>query len=132
MPPDNPATVATGEAVNFPQNGPAAGGIARLDSDEFVLPEVGTYRVEFSVPVSEAGQLELTVDGAALPYTVSGRATGTSPISGDALVETNSANTILAVQNPAGSSNALTITPLAGGTQPAAAWLIVQKLPDGP
>ena len=55
MPPDNAATVAAGAPVFFPQNGPTAGGIVRLDSGEFVLPRAGTYGVDFSVSVTGAG-----------------------------------------------------------------------------
>jgi hypothetical protein len=56
MPPDNAATVAAGAPVQFHRNGPALGGITRLDSAEFVLPNVGTYSVSFSVSVTEPGQ----------------------------------------------------------------------------
>ena len=132
MPGDNAATVGAGEAVDFPQDGPETGDIARVGSDEFFLPEIGTYRVTFSVPVTEAGQLQLTLDGAPLAYTVSGRATGASQIAGEALVETTAPGAILAVINPIGNSPALTITPVAGGAQPAAAWLIIERLPEGP
>ena len=54
----------------------------------FVLPSIAVYRVAFSVPVEEAGQLVLTLNGSELPYTVTGRATGTSAIAGEALVRT--------------------------------------------
>jgi hypothetical protein len=80
------------------------------------------------VSVTEAGQLLLTLNGADLAYTVVGRATGTSQIVGMALVTTTSVNSILTVQNPAGNSTALTITPLAGGTRPVAAHLIITQI----
>lgn len=112
----------------FPQDGPSTGDIARSGAGSFVLPTAGTYRVAFNVPVTEAGQLILTLDGSDHAYTVAGRATGTSQISGEALVQTTSSNAILTVRNPAGNSTALTITPLAGGTRPAAATLVVQLL----
>ena len=92
MPPDNAATVAAGAPILFPQNGPTAGGIVRLNSGEFVLPRVGTYSVDFSVSVDEPGQLVLALDSGGemveLPYAVYGRATGTSQIVGDALLTT--------------------------------------------
>ncbi len=128
MPPDNAATVAPGTDVDFPQDGPSSGTITRTGPDTFDLAEIGTYRVAFNVSVSEAGQLILTLDGADLAYTVTGRATGTSQITGESLVETTSANSILTVRNPAGNSTALTITPLAGGTRPVSASLIVEQL----
>ena len=46
------------------------------------------YNVEFFVSVDEPGQLIITLNGTDLPYTVSGRATGTSLIYGAAIVQT--------------------------------------------
>lgn len=127
MPPDNPATVAVGGAVGFPQDGPQA-GISRNSSSIFTLPSVGTYRVSFTVSVTEPGQLGLSLNGTELAYTINGRATGTSQISGEALVTTTTANSTVAVVNPAGNSTALTITPDAGGTHAVAASLIIEQL----
>ena len=128
MPPDNAATVPAGGAVDFPQNGPSSGGIVRLDADTFILPDIGTYRVAFNVSVSEAGQLQFSLNSVPQTYTVFGRATGTSQITGEALVQTTAVNSQLEVINPVGNPTALTITPLAGGTQPAAASLIIERL----
>jgi hypothetical protein len=132
MPPDNAATVAAGGAVDFPQNGPAAGGIARTGVDTFQLQEIGTYRVAFAVSVSEPGQLQLSLDSGAgavpLAATVYGRATGTSQITGESLVTTTVKNAVLSVINPTGNPTDLTITPLAGGTKPAAATLVIERL----
>ena len=129
MPPDNAATVAPGEDVDFPQDGPNSGtGISRLSADSFNLAEIGTYLVQFQVSVTEAGQLILTLNGADLAYTVAGRATGTSQIVGTALVTTTSVNSTLTVRNPEGTAAALTITPLAGGTRSVSAHLVVLQL----
>ncbi len=132
MPPDNAATIAAGAPVQFPQDGPASGGIIRLSSAEFLLPDVGTYSVNFSVSVTEPGQLVIALDSgsamAQLPYTVYGRATGTNQIAGDVLVTTTSANSTVELRNPAGNTPALTITPLAGGAQPTVASIVIQQL----
>jgi hypothetical protein len=129
MPPDNAATVAPGTDVSFPQNGPTSGAaIARTGPSTFNLSTVGTYQVMFQVSVTEAGQLILTLNGADLAYTVVGRATGTSEIVGMALVTTTAINSILTVRNPAGNSTALTITPLAGGTRPVSAHLVITRI----
>lgn len=132
MPPDNAPPVAPGAAVAFPQNGPqdGGGGVQRIGSDKFALFDRGTYRVAFSVPVTEAGQLQITLDGTPLAYTTTGRATGTTAIAGEALVQTTAFHSLLSVINPTGNSTALTITPLAGGAQPVAASLIIERLPD--
>lgn len=129
MPPDNAATVAPGTDVSFPQDGPNSGSdIARVGDDSFNLAQIGTYQVLFQVGVSEAGQLELTLNGAPLAYTVVGRATGTSQIIGLAILETTTINSVLTVRNPADNSTALTITPLAGGTQPVSAHLVITQI----
>lgn len=129
MPPDNSATVAPGTDVSFPQDGVNSGAsISRTGANSFNLSEIGTYQIYFNVPVSEARQLELTVNGAPLTYTVVGRATGTSDISGMFLVETTTINSVLTVRNPAGNAAALTITPLAGGTNPVSAHLVILQI----
>lgn len=131
MPAENASTVAPGTDVDFGQDGPTSGDIWRTSASAFLLPSAGVYRVAFTVPVTEAGQLLLTLDGADLPYTVVGRATGTTQIAGESLVRTTSPGSVLTVRNPAGSSTALTITPFAGGTRPASASLIVERLRAG-
>ena len=129
MPPDNSATIAPGTDVSFPQDGPYSGsGIVRTGSDSFNLAQIGTYQILFQVSVTEAGQLILTLNGEDLEYTVAGRATGTSQIVGVAIVTTTTINSILTVRNPAGNAAALTITPLAGGTRPVSAHLVITQL----
>ncbi len=129
MPPDNAVTVAPGADVSFPQDGPISGaGIARAGSTSFNLSEIGVYQVLFQVNVDQAGQLLLTLNGEDLPYTVAGRATETSPIVGLALVETTTINSILTVRNPASNPAALFITPLAGGTRPVSAHLVILQI----
>ena len=129
MPPDNSATVAPGTDVSFPQDGPNSGaGIARSGPDSFILAEIGTYQVFFQVSVTEAGQLILTLNGEDLAYTVAGRATGASQIVGMAIVETTVINSVLTVRNPEGTAAALTITPLAGGTRPVSAHLVITQI----
>lgn len=129
MPPDNAATVAPGTDVEFPQDGPTtASVITRSSPSEFTLAAIGTYRVSFQVSVIEAGQLLLTLNGADLAYTVVGRATGTDQISATTLVSTTAVNSTLTVRNPAGNPTALTITPLAGGTRPVSATLLIERV----
>ena len=129
MPGDNADTVAAGTDVDFPQDGPTNGtGITRAGASSFTLADIGTYQVLFQVSVTEPGQLVLTLNGAELPYTVVGRATGTSQIVGIALVNTTTTDSVLTVRNPEGTADALTITPLAGGTDPVSAHLTILQL----
>lgn len=129
MTPDNAATVAPGTDVSFPQDGPSGGSdIARTGPSSFNLAQIGSYQVLFQVNVSEAGQLLLTLNDADLEYTVVGRATGTSQIVGMSIVVTTAINSVLTVRNPAGNAIALSITPLAGGTRPVSAHLVITQI----
>ena len=129
MPADNALTVAVGADLQFPQDGPtSATTITRSTASSFNLANIGVYEVSFQVSVTEAGQFILTLNGADLAYTVVGRATGTSQIVGTALVQTTVINSILTVRNPAGNATALTITPLAGGTRPVSAHLVIKQV----
>jgi hypothetical protein len=129
MPPDNTEIVAVGTDVAFPQNGVIANtNIGRLNDTTFLLANTGAYLVIFNVPITEAGQLVLTLNGLELPYTVFGRATGTSNIVGTTIINTTIANSILTVRNPATNTTALTVTPTAGGTLPVSAHLTIVQL----
>lgn len=102
--------------------------ITKTGPSSFNLAQIGSYQVLFNVGVTEAGQLLLTLNGVDLEYTVVGRATGTSDIIRMSIVSTSSVNSILTVRNPAGNSTALTITPLAGGTRPVSAHLVITQI----
>jgi len=129
MPGDNAATVAPGANVEFPQIGPTSSTtIIKSGASNFRLAAIGTYQVLFQVSVDEPGQLMLVLNGDPLVYTVVGRATGTSQIVGMSLVTTSTTNSTLNVQNPLGNSTALTITPLAGGSQTVTAHLVITQI----
>jgi len=82
----------------------------------------------FQVSVNEPGQLIVRLNGADVAASVVGRATGTSQIVGMSLVATSVINSVLEVSNPAGNFTALTITPLAGGTRPVSAHLVITRV----
>jgi hypothetical protein len=128
MPDDNSATIGTGTAVSFPQDGPIIGSnISRISASVFNLAAVGFYLVSFHASITEAGQLVLVINSVEVPYTVVGRATGTSLISESCLIQTTLPNSTLSVHNPAGESTALTLTPLAGGANPVSAHLTITR-----
>ena len=129
MPGDNAAPIAAGEDIAFPQDGPNSGdGIARAGASSFTLADIGVYQVYFQASVDEAGQLVLTLNGTEVPYTVTGRATGTSQITGTVLIETDIADSVLTLRNPDGTATAITLTPNAGGTEPVSAHLVITRL----
>ncbi len=132
MPSDNSATIAAGAAINFPTDGPIAGGISRSSTSNFTLADIGTYEVTWQVAVTEAGQLQLWLDSGSgavgLAQTVVGRATGTNQIFGSTLITTSAVNSLLSVRNPTGNSPALTLTLNAGGTHAVSATLTIKRL----
>ena len=129
MPGDNAAPIAAGEDIAFPQDGPNSGdGIARTGASTFTLADIGVYQVYFQASVDEAGQLVLTLNGTEVPYSVTGRATGTSQITGTVLIETDIADSVLTLRNPEGTATAITLTPNAGGTEPVSAHLVITRL----
>ena len=128
MPGDNADAVAAGADVDFPQDGPNSGnGIARTSASSFTLTDAGVYQVTYFASVDEAGQLVLTLNGVEIPYTVVGRATGTSQITGSAII-TAPAGSVITVRNPEGTATALTLTPNAGGIDPVSAHLTILRL----
>jgi len=128
MPGDNSATVAPGTAVQFPQNGPTSGVISRTGPSTFNLSAIGTYEIAWQVSISEAGQLQLALNGVGLVNTVVGSATGTRQLVGNTMITTVNANSILSLINPVGNSTALTVTPIAGGTHSVSATLSIKAL----
>jgi len=93
-----------------------------------LLPCIGMYSIQFQVSVTEPAQLCVVLNSVELPYTVVGRATGTSQLYGTCLVQTLTANSLISIRNPAGSSTALTITPLAGGNNSVSAHLVILQI----
>lgn len=67
-------------------------------------------------------------NGNVIDYITVGRATGTSQIIEHTIIEITSINFILTVRNPADNSTALTITPLAGGTQEVSIHLVIIQI----
>ena len=128
MPSDNTLTIGVGTDVLFPQDGATSGVITRISPSSFQLTNTGTYLITFQVSVTEAGQLDLTLNGVEQAQSVVGRATGTSQIMGTTLITTSSPNAVLTVRNPSVNSTALTITPTAGGAKPVSAHLTILQL----
>jgi hypothetical protein len=125
MPKDNAKPVPSEGEIEFPQDGAQQGKIRRLGPGAFLLPTIGTYRVTFSVSISEPAQLQLVLDGKGLATAVYGRDTGMSQVVGDGLVTTTGSDSVLSVVN-AGPAD-ITLTPFAGGSLPVAASLVIEQ-----
>ncbi len=129
-------TVPGSGRVPFPRNGPTNPGstVVRTGPAEFVLPDIGFYRVQATIHTTEGvpGQFELELNGVELPYTT---APNMNPTAGghphfiDAIVQTTTPNELLAIINPPGNAAALTITPADGASTHAnAQTLIIQRI----
>jgi hypothetical protein len=129
MPGDNPGTVAVGNDVEFPRDGPNSGtGIMRISNTIFNLTDVGTYEVHFTVSVTQPCQLQLRLNGTGLSSTVVGRAVSDSQITGNFLIQTYMSNSTLSVMNMNQGSFGITITSMAGGNTPVSAHLVIKKM----
>jgi Collagen triple helix repeat (20 copies) len=136
-PGDYPATVAINASFPFPKNGVSIGtDVVRIGPAEFNLVSTGIYLITWQMSVNEPGQITLwtgistgshPVVTGRIPDSCVGRATGTSQITGNALIITSFLDTHISVVNDA-SPAALTVTPLAGGTEAVTAWLTVCRV----
>lgn len=114
-------TVAPGAAVQFPSAGPVQGsGIYQTSLSSFRLGSVGTYMVQFSVPVHNAGQLgvAIAVDDVlqVQDATVVGRDLGDTAISGVCLITTTLPDQVLSIVNPSTVSDLIVDTATSGGS----------------
>ncbi len=129
MPADNAAPIAAGADIAFPQTAASGGtSVTRLSGTTFNLAAPGSYLVQFTVPITEAGQLVLTENGTEVPYTLVGRTDPGSQITGVAVINTPAANTTLSLRNPAAATAPLTVTANSGGTSPASAHLVITQI----
>jgi len=117
LPGDN-TEIAQNAAIQFPQNGPMNGSsITRLSASTFQLKQ-GVYQISFQV--STEGQLAIYINGSIYAPSL---VAGTSQLVGNCLVNVVG-NSVLSINNP--SNIALTLTPIAGGTQPVAHLTIIK------
>lgn len=129
VPPDNEDSIEPGEDIAFPRNGAILNtNIGRLSNTEFILGPVGSYLVLFTVPITESGQIVLTLNDTELLYAAFGRTTGTSQIVGNTIITTTSANSILTLRNPTGNNTDLTLTDVAGGDLSVTAHLTIIQI----
>lgn len=128
MPTDNPTPIPAGGDIEFPNTGETSGTITAASTSSFILPTAGTYLINYNVPVTEAGQLELTLNGTPIANSISGRTQTNTQISGNTIVTTTTPNSVLTLRNPANNATSLTITPNAGGTNPSTAHLSIVQL----
>lgn len=123
-------TPGTGR-VPFPQDG-IVGGIFRASASSFTLPDQWIYEVTFVVHTTERGQLQVELNGVEIPYSTAVNTLAiweAHPIVGHCFVTTLGTNEVLAIINPPGNADPLTITPAdAGRTRANYNSLTIRKL----
>jgi hypothetical protein len=130
---DNPDAILPGESIQFPS--PVIntyGSIQRIagSSTQFALPPGGVYEITFQVPVSNAGELVVVLNGIELLYTVVGKP-GSGLIVGMSIVATPLiGNSIITISNPLTATlGGLQVDNATGAlTQPLSCHLIIKQL----
>jgi hypothetical protein len=123
--------VPQNDPVPFDQDGSASltNQPTRVNGTHFMLPAVGIYEVTFQVSITEAAQLAIRFNGGPfLPYSVAGRATGSSQVSNTIFITTTLVNQILEVYNVGLSAIHVTGNPGSGGNNPVSASLTIVRL----
>lgn len=127
MPGDNADTVASNTAIDFPQDGAFLGAdITRASASQFTIVTTGYYRITSQVSVDEAAQIAVAINGVKDTNTVVGRATGMNQIFLDVILALTAADVITIINGA--SAAALTITPIAGGTDSVSATLNIVRM----
>lgn len=126
-PTDNPTAIAPGGAVAFPNTTTASAGISQTSPTTFTLATPGVYMVTFDA-TTDAGQLQITLNGTPLAYTTVGKTTTGDQLRSTAIIPTNTPNSTISVINPANATTSVTLTPSAGGANPVAAHLDIVKI----
>jgi hypothetical protein len=113
-PDDNSTPISPGMAVQFPRDGSTNGEITRINESTFNLKTVGTYEVQFQVPINETGQLVIALDSGSgfieNPITIVGTLSNNSQIFGITLINISTVNTKLSILNPSKNNSVLSIT----------------------
>jgi hypothetical protein len=120
--------LAAASAVPFPTNGSSSAVITRTGPSSFNLPAIGTYLVQFEALASNAGQLQLRLNGAYVADSVVGRATGQTQLVGVSLVTTSVVNSVLEVVNPPANGVLTFAAPGSSGAQTFTSRLSIMRI----
>lgn len=129
VPSSNAVPIVAGDTVEFVTDGLFySDRIIRsgVTVDDFILKDVGFYKVSFGATLSGAGQLGVLLASALVPYSVVGVA-GAGRLFGSCIVSVTVANSILSIVNPVGGTT-FSLTPSAGGTGAVSCNLLIEKV----
>ena len=103
-----PVNVTPGSGIVFDTNGPTNNIIVRLTSNQFKLPNIGTYEIYFQININENPNLVVVVNGSEINYTKTNTQAG--EIIRTFLITTTIINSIISINNPFDSNNDLIIS----------------------
>ncbi len=129
VPGSNAAPIPAGGSVEFVSDGPFySDRIVRdgVNLDDFILKDIGLYKVSFAATIDGAGQLGVLLAGALIPRSVVGVA-GAGHLSGSCIVSVTVVNSVLSVVNPVGGTT-FSLTPSAGGSGAVGCNLLIEKV----
>ena len=105
------AVLEPGEDFPLPEDGAASGGITRISETSFRLANAGSYLVMFNVTTILTPKLGLTLNGEMQDYSIAGRPSGGSQITGITIVTTQEENTVLTLRYPEEEENEVGVIP---------------------
>lgn len=120
--------VAIEADVDFDGNGVLSSGLTHsLGTSSIVIATAGIYKVSFSVSAVESNQFGLFLNGVLVQGSIAGSGAGTQQNSGETIVIA-AAGDVLTLRNHS-SATAVTLQPIAGGTQPSTnAWILIEQI----
>lgn len=126
-------TVAIGAPFPFDTDGPFTAGFLHTASPTpatsapITIVNAGIYSVQYTVTVAEARQIALYLDGAVVPSTIYGQATGTAVTTGIAII-TAAAGQLLTLRNHLSAAALTLVTPSGGTAENTTNSLVITKI----
>lgn len=128
------ATVAIGAPFPFDTDGPTNPALYAHTASPVVatsapitILQAGRYRVDYSVTVAEARQIALYLNGAVVPSTIYGQATGTAVTTAFAIIDA-AANDVLTLRNHLSAAALTLVTPSGGTAENTTDSLLITRL----
>jgi len=121
--------VLAGSSIEFGIDGPFYSDRIVRDGanlDDFILKDIGLYKVSFGATIDAAGQLGILLAGSLVTRSVVGIA-GAGRLCGSCVISCTVANSVLSIVNPVGGST-FSLTPSAGGTGVVSCNLLIEKV----
>ena len=117
-----------GEDFPFPNTGVTSGGISRISESSFRLSDSGSYLVMFVVTTIQTPKLGLTLNDELLEYTIAGRPSGGSQITGMTIVNVTQEDSVLTLRYPDEESDDTGVIPAAPPRDDTTSHLVIVQM----